>query len=249
MCMLFAFGTKCRLPFCNLIPVFTLFLIFCVFTACSNEENSVSLDKIVWCNNQTVMVFTDDGAPTTPPTSLEGTNTATPGPTTPVVLKDWSTLKAQLGFRVFLPTGLSAGSCLLSASGSVHNPVSDSNFILTYLLPDQTSLTIAQTPQRDKQTPFQCSAMPDIPSASSDSVSGIQAGGKPTAGIQLCAGTHGTTNITFSANWDKQKLQQFFQDLQPDKNWMPRASALAQRNSPFFAAIHKQSSHNEQYPA
>jgi len=213
----------------NMLLVFTSYLTLCSFTACfginnsETAENSVSLNKIAWCNNQKVMVFTDDGAATTPTTSLKGANTDTPEPATPIVLKDWNTLKTYLGFSVFLPTGLPAGSCLLSASGSIHNAISDSSFTLTYLLPDQTSLTITQTPQHDKKIPFECSAMPDIPSFSSTSASAMRVNGTPTAGIQLCTGTHGTTNITFSVNWNKQKSQQFFQDLRPNENWIPQA--------------------------
>ena len=231
MCMLLICGTKLLTLARNILPIFYLFLIFGIFTACFSpnhseaEENIVSLNKISWCNNQTVMVFMDDGAVTTPPTSQGGPNTNTLGPATgtPVALKDWDTLKANLGFSVFLPTGLPTGSCLLSASGAVRNPISVSNFTLTYLLPDQTSLTITQTLQYDKKTTFQCSAMPDISSSSPSSVSSQQGGGTgiSTASTQICTGTHGTTTITFSVNWDKQKLWQFFQNLQPNERWMP----------------------------
>ena len=181
----------------------------------------VSLNQLSWCNNQREMVFMDDGAAMTKGTALEGTNTNTLGAATgtPVALKDWNTLKALLGFSVFLPTGLPTGSCLLSASGAVRNAVSGSNFTLTYLLTDQTALTLTQVPQGDKQVAFQCSAMPNI--SVSGSVARMAGNGTPTAGVQICTGTHGTTNITFSANWDKQKSWEFFQDLQPNENWMP----------------------------
>jgi hypothetical protein len=215
--------------FYNIMLTFSLFSIFYVFTACSStndslaEENLVSLEKIPWCNNQQATVFMDDSAPTTKSTALERTNMDTLGPATgtPVALKDWNTLKGHLGFSVFLPTGLPAGSCLLSASGSVRNAVSGSNFTLTYLLTDQTSLAITQALQRAKQTPFQCSAMPTI--SSSGSVFSPQGDGTPMAGTQLCTGTHGTTHIAFSVNWNKQMLWQFFQELQPHENWMPHA--------------------------
>ncbi len=210
----------------NIVFVFYLLLIVCGFTACigvngSGVGENVSLNQISWCNKQVAMVFMDDRAPAAKSMSLERTNEDRLGPATgtPVALKDWNTLKAHLGFSVFLPAELPAGSCLLSASGSVRNAVSGSNFTLTYLLSDQTSLTLAQVPQGDKQTPFQCSAMPNI--SPSGSITSVERDGTPTAGVQLCTGTHGKTNITFSVNWHRQKLRQFFQDLQPNENWMP----------------------------
>jgi hypothetical protein len=225
--MLFICVQKGCTLFRTMLPTFSLFFMLGIVTACSSinnpraTENSVTLDKISWCNHQKVMVFMDDRATTTPTASLEGTNTGPPATSTPVTLKDWHALKTDLGFRVYLPSGLPTGSCLLSASGSVHNAIIDSNFILTYLLPDQTSFTIAQGPQRAKQTAFQCSTMPDVPSSSSASASATRVERTPTTSVELCTGTHGTTTITFSANWNRQKLQQFFQDLQPNENWMP----------------------------
>jgi hypothetical protein len=229
--MLFLYGTKFLALFRKILPIFCLLLTFCLLTACSDtkpsgaKENIVSLDKIAWCNNQKVLLFMDDAALTAPATSLDRTNTDTLGPATgtPVALKDWNTLKAHLGFSVFLPTGLPAGSCLLGASGSVRNAVLGSNFTLTYLLPDQTSLTITQTLQRNKKALFHCSAMPDSPSSSSSNVSSEQEErkGTPTIGVQICTGNHGTTTITFSVNWNQQKLWRFFQDLKPNENWIP----------------------------
>jgi hypothetical protein len=210
----------------NIVFAFYLFLMFCSFTACLGAnsfgvEENVSLKQIAWCNKQVAMVFMDDRAPAAKSTSLERNNADRLGPATgtPVALKDWNTLKAHLGFSVFLPAELPAGSCLLSASGSVRNAVSGSNFTLTYLLSDQTSLTLTQVPQSDKEMPLQCSAMPGI--TASGSVTSVQGKGTPTAGVQLCTGTRGKTNITFSVNWNEQKLRQFFEDLQPDENWMP----------------------------
>jgi hypothetical protein len=212
---------------CMVFPAFSLLLLIALFTACSEatntEENSVSLDKISWCNKQPTMVFMDDRVPTTSTTPVQGANTNTLGIATgtPVALKNWHMLKMYLGFVVFLPTELPSGSCLLSASGSVRNAVSGSNFALTYLLPDQTSLTIAQSPQRVKNSVFQCSAMPDLPSSSAESNASPQAHGTTVSNVEFCTGTHKTTNITFSANWNQQKLAQFFQNLQPNVNWMP----------------------------
>src|SRR5262249_3114809 len=108
---------------------------------------------------------------------------------------------------------------------SVRHAISGSNFTLTYLLPDQTSLTITQTLQRNEKTPFQCSPMPDSPSSSSSGVSSGQGDktGTPATGVQICTGNHGTTTITFSVNWKQQKLWQFFQDLEQNENWIPHS--------------------------
>ena len=210
----------------NIVFVFYLLLIVCGFTACigangSGAEENVPLKQISWCNKQVAMVFMDDRTALAKSTSVERNNADMLGPATgtAVALKDWHTLKAHLGFSIFLPAELPAGTCLLSASGSVRNAVSGSNFTLTYLLSDLTSLTLTQVPQNDKELPLQCSTLPGL--SASGSVTSVPGKGTATAGVQLCTGTRGKTNITFSANWHEQKLRQFFEDLQPNENWMP----------------------------
>src|SRR5436190_22650759 len=106
--MLAAYAQKCRAQTYTILLTFSLFFVLCIGMGCSTienseiKENSVTLDKIPWCNHQKVMVLMDDGATIT---SKEGTNKDTLTGS-PVVLKDWNALKTDLGFRVYLPSGL-----------------------------------------------------------------------------------------------------------------------------------------------
>jgi hypothetical protein len=174
-------------------------------------EQSVPLSGLPWCNNKPDETFMNDA----PQSSSASTGPATG---TPVAIS-WGALKANLGFTLFLPATLPNSSCLLKPFGWVHNASSHNSFIITYLLPDRNSLTIAQTLQTGPNMPFQCFVSPD-PSALK--------GGTPLAvpstkrvPIQLCSGVRDKTNITFSARWTPKQMQQFFNDLQPDVDWMP----------------------------
>src|SRR5581483_12382525 len=95
------------------------------------------LSHIDWCAKP-LMVFRDEGAVTPVPTATatatatpSGTATATAtatatqtpvatgsptaGPGTPTTITDWSVVKANLGFTLYLPASLPNGSCLVSA--------------------------------------------------------------------------------------------------------------------------------------
>ncbi len=183
------------------------------------------LSSLHWCNKP-AMVFRDQAAPGT----AQATTQTTLGPAngTPTTVNDWNIVKANLGFAVFLPKTLPAGACLLNVSGSLRDPIFGSNFTITYVLPDQSSISLSQAPSRAQSTGFQCSisgslatngngAMATPGTASTASVT-------PTStknSIQLCNGVRDKTNIVFSARGTTADLQQFFQDLQPDVEWMP----------------------------
>lgn len=176
-----------------------------------SSAHSVALSGLPWCNNKPDATFMNDA----PSSSSASTG---PANGTPVAIS-WSFLKANLGFTLFLPATLPNGSCLLKPFGWVHNAASHNSFIITYVLSDRTSLTIAQTLQTGPNMPFQCFVSPD-PSATK--------GGTPLATpktklapIQLCSGVRDKTNITFSARWTPKQMQLFFNDLQPDVDWMP----------------------------
>lgn len=176
-----------------------------------SSAQSVALSGLPWCNNKPDETFMNDA----PQSSSASTG---PANGTPVAIS-WSSLKANLGFTLFLPATLPNGSCLLKPFGWVHNAASHNSFIITYLLPDRNSLTIAQTLQTGPNIPFQCFVSPD-PSAAKGgtplAVSSIK-----LAPIQLCSGVRDKTNITFSARWTPKQMQLFFNDLQPDVDWMP----------------------------
>lgn len=180
-----------------------------------SSSQPVALSRLPWCNNKPDETFINDAPQAT---SLSSSTSIGRANGTPVAIS-WSVLKANLGFTLFLPTTLPNGSCLLKPFGWVHNPSSHNSFIITYLLPDRNSLTIAQTLQTGTNTPFQCFVSPD-PSLTKGGTS-TTAPATKLAPAQLCSGVRDKTNITFSARWTPKQMQQFFNGLQPDVDWMP----------------------------
>jgi hypothetical protein len=176
----------------------------------------VLLSKLPWCSNKSDEMFVDDAnlitVQATQTSSSVSTSEAVKG--TPM---SWSAFKANLGFPLFLPKTLPQGSCLLKPFGWVHNSTSHNSFIITYVLPDRNSLTIAQTLQSGASTPFQCFVSPDP----SDVQGATPAAKTKLTPIQLCSGVRNTTNITFSARWVPKQMQQFFNDLQTGIDWIP----------------------------
>ncbi len=184
-------------------------------TSGTDSAHSVALSKLLWCNNKADQTFMNDAPQVTSSSSSTSTESVNE---TPVAIS-WNVLKANLGFTLFLPATLPDGSCLLKPFGWVHNASSHNSFIITYVLPDRNSLTIAQTLQTGTNIPFQCFVSPD-PSTMKGETPTV-APDKKLAPIQLCSGVRDKTNITFSARWTPKQMQQFFNGLQPDVDWMP----------------------------
>src|SRR3989440_13065984 len=134
----------------------------------------VSLSKLHWCNKPFI-IFRDEHAPITL-TPGGGTSTVTAKATTgstpaaipsPTTLTEWSQIKPNLGFTVFLPAALPAATCLVSASGTLNDPIFRGNFIIGYLLPDNSPLSLSEAPVRTNSREFQCTssneAAPQVP--------------------------------------------------------------------------------------
>src|SRR6266516_3170840 len=83
---------------------------------------------------------TASGTPNTTPTTATSPTTTPTGPTT---VTDWSQIKPNLGFTVFLPAMLPRSSCLVSASGTLHDPIFGGNFIIGYLLPNSNTISLS----------------------------------------------------------------------------------------------------------
>ena len=167
---------------------------------------TINLSKVSWCG-QPVMVFRDLADSGTPGVASGSATTLTA----------WTQVKPILGFTVYLPTTLPHGSCLVSASGTVHDPILGGNFVIGYVLPDHSSLTLSQAPQRSQNATFQCSST----STNGTKITLPTPVATPQGPLQICSGSHGSTNIVFSARGDTHALQQFFNALQPDVNWIP----------------------------
>jgi hypothetical protein len=225
----------------------TMLLSSFLFAACSGfggnasttptaspVAGSLALAKLHWCDKPSIL-FRDEHAPATltpttatatPATAttgtpVVGTPTPTPTPSGPTTVTDWSQVEPNLGFTVYLPTKLPTNTCLVSASGTFHDPIFGGSFDIGYLLPDHSSITLAEAPQRANSLSFQCSPSgkpaPQVPQAGTAT---------PTASatatpLLLCTGIRGGTNIVFSAQGTQTTLQQFFNNLQPNVNWVP----------------------------
>lgn len=218
-----------------------------------------SLAKLTWCGKPLVL-FRDEGATPTPGATTTGTATstvtATASPTGtgtatasstptgtataavtptamasgPRTITDWSQVQPELNFTVYLPATLPAHTCLVSVSGTVHDPIFGSSFIIGYLLPDHSSISLSEAPLRSQNQQFQCSPSSTVsgtPSASGTPKSGTATPGTgatatpTTTPAQLCSGAKGNTNIFFLAPGTTAQLQQFFKTLQPNVDWMP----------------------------
>ncbi len=198
-----------------------------------------TLADLHWCSKPS-MLFRDEGAlprvtasPT--PTSASGgtptatalTPTPTRGPGTPTTITSWDDVKAGLTFTVFLPASLPAGTCLVSAQATIHDPTLGGNFLIGYLLPDHSALTISEAPLISQNTTFQCNVSGGSGQkspAGSGTPGTTHATPAPTPlPLQLCSGAKETTNIVLSAQRSVEYLQKLFAELQPGVTWIPRS--------------------------
>lgn len=222
----------------------SLFLIIILFSACANPFGSSSastvrptsstqkVSQIKWCS-QVLMVFRDEGdftltpqtATPSPTTPAKATGTPVARPGTPQTLTNWSVVKANLGFTVYLPSTVPSGTCLVSVQATIHDPIFGGSFTIGYLLPDNTSLSLSEAPLKSQNTMFQCSgAGTPTPRPTPGSKTGSPAAATPsptTVPTQLCSGAKNTTNIILSGPGTVDQLQQIFTNLQPDVNWIP----------------------------
>jgi hypothetical protein len=200
-------------------------------TATTPTATTLGLAKLHWCGKP-LMLFRDENALVSATATVASSASATPvaGGTlplangTPTTITDWAQVKANLGFTVYLPATLPDGTCLMSASGTLHDPVFGSSFTIGFLLPDHDSISLSEAPLRSQNPAFQCNVSTDTAAASG----GAKGGGTPTVmtaqtqvPVQLCTGARDTTNIVFSARGTTEALQKFFRTLQPDVNWIP----------------------------
>jgi hypothetical protein len=161
---------------------------------------------------------------TATPTQTPGaTSSPTAGPGTPTTITDWSVVKANLGFTLYLPASLPNGSCLVSAQATIHDPIFGGSFTIGYLLPDHSSLSISEAPLKSQNVTFQCNptSLATTPTATAGSKSTPVAATPTSTPNQLCSGAKDTTNIVLSGPGNESNLQQIFNSLQPNVNWIP----------------------------
>jgi hypothetical protein len=121
---------------------------------------------------------------------------------------------------------LPRGTCLVSAQATVHDPTFGGSFLIGYLLPDHTSITISEAPLTSQNATFQCSVSNSSttqksgPAASATGTPQVTASPTPIP-LQLCSGARVTTNIVLSARRSVEYLQQTFNALQSNVTWIP----------------------------
>ncbi len=196
--------------------------------------SNLPLARLHWCNKPFIL-FRDEHAPVSGTPTATATAATTPGATatasatpsgspTPSTLTDWSQISPLLGFTVYLPTTLPNNSCLVSASGTVNDPIFGGNFIIGYLLPDKSPISFSEAPSRSNNIDFQCTST----KSGSTNTMPPHGAGTPTAQasptqvpILLCTGVKSTTNIVFSSRGNETALKKTFDTLQPDVTWVP----------------------------
>ncbi len=185
----------------------------------------------------TPTVKTTATAGSTPGTTATASATITPTATTsptattggpPTTITDWSQVAPNLGFSVFLPASLPRNTCLVSASGTLHDPIFGGSFIIGYLLPDKSPISLSEAPMRTNSRDFQCTspkgAVPQIPrNSNAGTPTPALTPGPTQVPILLCTGARDSTNIVFSARGSETSLKQFFDALQPNIEWVPIA--------------------------
>ncbi len=195
---------------------------------------ATALARLHWCGKP-LIVFRDEGAAAATGTARPSTTgTATPAAVAsampastpqPETITNWSQVKPALGFTVYLPAALPQGTCLVSASGTLHDPIFGSSFTIGYLLPDHSALSLSEAPLRSQNPRFQCSPASTM-SAGGGGVKGTPtpAHGSAAESLQLCSGALKQTSIVFSARGKTAALEQLFHSLRPDVDWVPAAS-------------------------
>lgn len=228
---------------CLLLP--GLFLVSCSGLSFSSggsttptskpTPSQIALTNLHWCNKPFI-VFRDLHAPVTvtPPSGIataattsgtpSATATASSTPSTsgpPTTITDWSQVEPNLGFTVFLPMALPAKTCLVSASGTVHDPTFGGNIIIGYILPDGSPLSLSEAPLRSNSRDFQCTSSPNKGAASQNPVTPGVTPSPTQAAILICTGAKDNTNVVFSLRGNEASLKQFFDALQPGVKWVP----------------------------
>ena len=188
----------------------------------------VELASLHWCGKP-ILVFRDGGATkSSTPTQSAGTVTptttsavtATPAVTpvaTPKTLTDWKQVEPNLGFTVFLPATLPQGSCLISASATIHDATFGGIFTIAYVLPNHDAFSLSEAPLASQTSTFQCSPS----STATVGKSSTPTPGPTAVPVQLCTGARNNTNIVLSARGTTSALEQTFSSLQSGVSWVP----------------------------
>jgi hypothetical protein len=219
------------------LTLLSLLLTSILLVACASGDGgqtsitgtkTTPLAQLHWCGKKPLMVFRDEGAGTT---VTAGNTAAAENQTTPrtpaTTLTNWDIVKTDLAFTVYLPGSLPSGTCLMSASGTVHDPIFGSSFTIGYLLPTNDSINISEAPVHMQNLTFQCNIEKASKIASntvsntiaSNNIASATAAAKEP--VQICTGVQKGTSIVLAARGTTDNLKTFFQNLQPNIDWVP----------------------------
>jgi len=213
--------------------------------------SELTLAHLHWCGKPSMLFRDEGAVtPTATASTISGvtstatsTTTVTPGITatatvgstetptttvasgTPRTITDWSEVEAGLGFTVYLPATLPRGACLVNAQATIHDPIIGGSFTIGYLLPDHSALSLSEAPLISQNTSFQCNpsniTTPQANNTPKAGTPGVSPSTTPGVPILLCSGAKNTTNVVMSARGNSDRLQQIFQNLQPNISWQP----------------------------
>jgi hypothetical protein len=215
------------------ITLFSILLTTTFLTACTSGDreapatsgpNTTPLAQLHWCNGKPLMVFHDEGAnPTATATGAQPATNSTSSTNTPTTLTNWDIVKTQLNFTVYLPANLPRGTCLISASGTIHDPIFGSSFTIGYLLPADDSINLSEAPAHMQSPTFQCSSTSASNAASKIAPPNADSSATTTAQapVQICTGVQQGTSIVLAARGTTSDLKTFFQNLQANIDWVP----------------------------
>jgi hypothetical protein len=158
-----------------------------------------------------------------------------------VTLSDWSTIKRQLGFTPYLPASLPKGTCLALAGGSVHDPIFGGRFLITYYLPATGPLSFSEAP-KTANAPSHLSGNVQCSQAGADATPTATPPTTPATGtpvptataappLTICLGTIANTNLSMAASMSASDLQQLYNSLQPNVEWVPQLTKPTPTNT------------------
>jgi hypothetical protein len=167
-----------------------------VLSACDSSSTTgapvstrPALAQVPWCDKPSIQFQDDSTAQQT-------------------VLTDWSQVKGQLNFTPYLPPTLPAGSCLVLAGGTIHDPIYGARLSITYDLPDSVPVSFSEAPKRaNLSETLQCQA------STTDATTSI------------CIGAIANTTVTIAARQVQSDVQTLFKSLQPNVEWVPTTTA------------------------
>lgn len=154
------------------------------------SATAASPSQVPWCDAHSSPAFQDNSS------------------ASHTVLTNWSDVKDQLGFTVYLPSSLPKGSCLALAGGSIHDPIFGGRFQITYTLPNVGPMAFSEAPKRPNM---------------SDKVQCLSSAAD--AKTTICEGVVNGTDVTIAARETSQQLQSVFSSLQANVDWVPQVTA------------------------